>query len=81
VVVRGEVEGTDFSAFFVRDGVLRGAVTMGRPADVRAARMLVADRARVDTAKLADSAVPVGLDTLARSARVAARPPTETITS
>jgi 3-phenylpropionate/trans-cinnamate dioxygenase ferredoxin reductase subunit len=59
VVVRGDVDGTDFSAFFVRDGLLRGAVTLGRPGDVRAARVLVADRAYVDTDRLADSGVPV----------------------
>ena len=64
LVVRGEVEGTDFSAFFVRDGVLRGAVTLGRPADVRAARALIGGLAVVDPARLADSAVPVA-ETLA----------------
>ncbi|HET7689421.1 MAG TPA: FAD-dependent oxidoreductase [Nocardioidaceae bacterium] len=59
VVVRGDVDSTDFSAFFVRDGVLRGAVALGRPSDVRAARTLVAARAAVDTGMLADAAVPV----------------------
>ena len=59
LVVRGEVEGTSFTAFFVRDGILRGAVTMGRPSDVRAARVLVADRRPVDAARLADPGVPV----------------------
>jgi len=59
LVVRGELEGTDFSAFFVRDGVIRGAVTLGRPADVRAARTLIGGRAVIDAAKLADSDVPV----------------------
>ena len=59
VVVRGDVEGTDFAAFFVRDGVLRGAVALGRPSDIRAARAMVADRVVVDPARLADSDVPV----------------------
>ena len=55
----GDVEGTDFSAFFVRDGVIRGAVALGRPADVRTARSLVGQRATVDTARLADADVPL----------------------
>lgn len=59
VVVRGDVESTDFSAFFVRDGLLRGAVALGRPGDVRAARTMIAARAVVDMALLGDAAVPV----------------------
>jgi len=65
LVVRGEVEGTDFSAFFVRDGLLRGAVALGRPADVRAARTLIDARAAVDPARLADPVVPL-TETLVR---------------
>ncbi len=59
LVVRGELDGEAFTAFFLRDGVLRGAVTIGRPADVRAARLLVAQRARVSAALLADPSVGV----------------------
>ncbi|HSV41079.1 MAG TPA: oxidoreductase C-terminal domain-containing protein, partial [Nocardioidaceae bacterium] len=59
LVVRGEVDGNDFSAFFVRDGIIRGAVALGRPADVRAARAMIGQRATVDAARLADSDVPV----------------------
>lgn len=59
LVVRGDAGGSDFTAFFVRDGVLRGAVTLGRPADVRAARTLVGSRARVDAGRLGDADVPV----------------------
>lgn len=59
LVVRGEVESTDFSAFFVRDGVIRGAVALGRPSDVRAARGLIGQRAAVDRARLADPDIPV----------------------
>lgn len=59
LVVRGDADGDSFSAFYLRDGVLRGAVTIGRPADVRAARALVASRARVSAALLADPSVGV----------------------
>jgi NADPH-dependent 2,4-dienoyl-CoA reductase/sulfur reductase-like enzyme len=59
LVVRGDLEGETFTAFTLRDGVLRGAVTVGRPADVRAARKLIAARARVDAARLSDPALGV----------------------
>jgi NADPH-dependent 2,4-dienoyl-CoA reductase/sulfur reductase-like enzyme len=59
LVVRGELDGEAFTAFYLRDGVLRGAVTIGRPADVRAARLLVARRARVSASLLADPSVGV----------------------
>lgn len=60
LIVRGSLEDERFTAFSLRGDVLRGAVTVGRPADVRAARGLVAQRARVDRARLADPDVPVG---------------------
>ena len=59
LVVRGDAEGESFSAFYLRDHVLRGAVTIGRPADVRAARTLIAGRARVSATLLADPSVGV----------------------
>jgi NADPH-dependent 2,4-dienoyl-CoA reductase/sulfur reductase-like enzyme len=60
LVVREDPDDADrFSAFFLRDGVLRGAVTVGRPSDVRAARKLIADRARVSAARLAAPSVEV----------------------
>ncbi len=59
LVVRGDLDGEAFTAFFLHDGVLRGAVTIGRPADVRAARVLVAERARVSPSLLADPSVGV----------------------
>ena len=64
LVVRGSIGERDFTAFFVRGEQLVGAVTIGRPADVRAARALVADRARVRLEALADEAVAVA-DSLA----------------
>lgn len=58
-VVRGSLEERDFSAFFVRGERLVGAVTIGRPSDVRTARGLIAERARVRLDALADDSVAV----------------------
>ncbi|MGJ9411371.1 NAD(P)/FAD-dependent oxidoreductase [Aeromicrobium sp. CF4.19] len=54
VVVRGSLPDRDFTAFFLCDGVIRGAVTVGRPAEVRKARAWIASRERPDAARLAD---------------------------
>lgn len=62
IVLRGTPageEGTRWVAFFLRDGVLRGAVGIGRPRDIRQARVLVGRRAKVDTERLADPDVAV----------------------
>jgi 3-phenylpropionate/trans-cinnamate dioxygenase ferredoxin reductase component len=59
LVVRGDLDAEAFTAFYLRDSVLRGAVTIGRPADVRAARKLIAARARVSAARLSDPGVGV----------------------
>ncbi|GAA1913774.1 NAD(P)/FAD-dependent oxidoreductase [Nocardioides marmoribigeumensis] len=52
-------EGAAWVAFFLRDGVLRGAVGVGRARDIRHARTLVGQRAVVDPALLADPDVAV----------------------
>ncbi|WP_375000405.1 NAD(P)/FAD-dependent oxidoreductase [Aeromicrobium sp. CTD01-1L150] len=54
VVVRGSLNARDFTAFFLAEGVLRGAVTVGRPREVRTARSWIAEGARPDVAVLAD---------------------------
>lgn len=59
VVVRGDPDGGHFTAFTVDEGVLRGAVTIGRPSDVRAARGLIAQRSRVSVERLTDPVLPV----------------------
>jgi 3-phenylpropionate/trans-cinnamate dioxygenase ferredoxin reductase subunit len=62
VVLRGAPSGEPgarWVAFFLREGVLRGAVGVGRPRDIRGARVLVGRRARVERARLADPDVPV----------------------
>ena len=59
LVVRGELGAEAFTAFHLRDGVLRGAVTIGRPADVRAARILIGQRVRVSASRLTNPSVGV----------------------
>ncbi len=62
VVLRGTPsaeDGASWVAFFLRDGVLRGAVGVGRAREIRGARTLVARRARMDPTRLADPDVPV----------------------
>ncbi|MBO4205748.1 NAD(P)/FAD-dependent oxidoreductase [Micromonospora echinofusca] len=58
-VLRGDPADRRFTAFLTRADQLVGAVTMGRPADIRAARTLIGDRARVRADALADDAVAV----------------------
>ncbi len=62
VVLRGTPgaeDGASWVAFFVREGLLRGAVGVGRAREIRGARSLVASRTPVDVARLADPEVPV----------------------
>lgn len=48
LVVRGSIADHDFVAYLLDDGVIRGAVSMGRPKDVRAARKWIADGSLLD---------------------------------
>ncbi|ALX04046.1 NAD(P)/FAD-dependent oxidoreductase [Aeromicrobium erythreum] len=52
LVVRGSLEARDFTAFLLDDGVLRGAVSIGRPAEVRVARQAIGAKARPDVSAL-----------------------------
>lgn len=54
VVVRGEPGDGRFSRFYLRDGVLRCVVGVNRHGDVRAGMDLIAARARIEPAALAD---------------------------
>lgn len=54
MVVRGRLEDDDFTAFFLADGVLRAAVGVGRPREIRTARGWIAERARPKADALAD---------------------------
>jgi len=42
VVIRGDVAGRSFTAFYVTEGRVRAALTIGRPREVMAARRLIA---------------------------------------
>lgn len=55
LVVRGALDALDFTAFLLDDGVVRGAVSMGRPAEVRLARRWIAERARPATSALVEA--------------------------
>lgn len=54
VVIRGAVENKRFTAFFLRDGVIAAAHSVGRPGEHMASRKLIAARARADADQLAD---------------------------
>jgi len=54
IVVRGSLEDLDFCAFYLRDGVLRGAFGIDRGAEVAAARELISQRRAVPPRALAD---------------------------
>lgn len=54
VVVRGSVEEFDFSAFYVRDGIVRAAFAIDRGGDIMVAKELIAGRISVDVRILAD---------------------------
>ncbi|NMH97354.1 NAD(P)/FAD-dependent oxidoreductase [Pseudonocardia acidicola] len=58
IVWRGDVDGLNFSAFFLRDGILRAALAVNRPRDVRGAMRLIEWRAEVEPDALRD----VGVD-------------------
>jgi 3-phenylpropionate/trans-cinnamate dioxygenase ferredoxin reductase subunit len=48
LVVHGSLDDRDFIAYLLEDGIVRGAVSIGRPRDVRKARQAIADRASLD---------------------------------
>ena len=53
-VVRGSLDAHDFTAFFVNEGRVVAALTVGRSDDLDHARRLIVSRAQVDPAALAD---------------------------
>ncbi len=69
LVVRGSLESRDFTAFFLDRGVLRGAVSIGRPAEVRVARQAIAARSQPVADLLVDEATPLA-DAVASGAGV-----------
>lgn len=59
MIVRGDFNSRAFAAFYLKDGRMIAADTVGRPQDFMFAKKLVAARAVVDTQQLADEAVPL----------------------
>jgi 3-phenylpropionate/trans-cinnamate dioxygenase ferredoxin reductase component len=53
-IVRGSMEAGDFTAFYVDDGRVVAALTVGRSDDLEHAQRLIVSRAQVDPAALAD---------------------------
>jgi 3-phenylpropionate/trans-cinnamate dioxygenase ferredoxin reductase subunit len=59
MVVRGDFKTRAFAAFYLKDGHMIAADTVGRPQDFMFAKKLVAVRAAIDPAQLADETVPL----------------------
>lgn len=59
MIVRGDFNSRAFAAFYLKDGRMIAADTVGRPQDFMFAKKLVAARAVVDAQQLADEAVPL----------------------
>jgi 3-phenylpropionate/trans-cinnamate dioxygenase ferredoxin reductase subunit len=57
VVIRGSLAGGEFTAFYVDDGRVTAALTVGRSDDLEHARRFLRERARPDPAALADESV------------------------
>ncbi|WP_194818364.1 NAD(P)/FAD-dependent oxidoreductase [Nocardia sp. XZ_19_385] len=57
LVVRGAIESRNFTVLALSGGALVGAITVGRPRDIRAARELIATGAVLPSADWADEAV------------------------
>ena len=60
VVIRGSLAGAEFTAFYVDDGRVTAALTVGRSDDLEHARRFLRERARPDPAALADESVELG---------------------
>ncbi|MDV7246585.1 MULTISPECIES: NAD(P)/FAD-dependent oxidoreductase [Rhodococcus] len=54
LIVRGSLDDRNFTALFSRNRMLVGAVSMGRPKDIRAARELIQHRSPLDQQALRD---------------------------
>jgi 3-phenylpropionate/trans-cinnamate dioxygenase ferredoxin reductase subunit len=59
-VMRGSLEDGDFTAFYVRDGRVTAALTVGRSDDLEHARRFIVERASPDPAALADEGTDLG---------------------
>ena len=59
LVVRGSIPDRDFSAFYMKDGLMQAAVAMNRGSDVRRAMRVIKSRKPVDPALLRDPAIDI----------------------
>jgi len=59
-VIRGSLADGEFTVFYVDDGRVTAALTVGRSDDLEHARRFLRERARPDPAALADEAVELG---------------------
>lgn len=59
LVIRGSVDERDFVAFYLQDGVIKGAFGIDRGRDVRTAKRLIAARAAPPPGQLADPDIPL----------------------
>ncbi len=57
VVLRGDVSGRRFSAFYLKEGRLRATMALNRPRDIAASRALIRTGAPVDAKQLRDEEV------------------------
>jgi 3-phenylpropionate/trans-cinnamate dioxygenase ferredoxin reductase subunit len=54
VVVRGSMEEAEFTAFYVDDGEVKAALSVGRSDDLDHARRFISEHSQVDAAALGD---------------------------
>ena len=59
VVVRGDPAKRSFATFYLKDGVMLACDTVSRPQEFMLAKKMVAMKAKVDPARLADEGVPL----------------------
>lgn len=57
VVIRGSMEADNFSAFYLKDGVVISVDTVNRPQDFMVGKKMVAAKLKIDPAVLADESV------------------------
>jgi 3-phenylpropionate/trans-cinnamate dioxygenase ferredoxin reductase subunit len=60
LVVRGSLEEGDFTAFYLKEGRVAAALTVGRSDDLEHARRFLTERAEPDRAALADESTDLG---------------------
>jgi 3-phenylpropionate/trans-cinnamate dioxygenase ferredoxin reductase subunit len=60
MVLRGDTETRNFSAFFIRDGRVTAALAVNRPEDIRVARLMIQDGTEAAEGHLADVDADLG---------------------